>query len=171
MAYVTSRLIAESGQPGEYWLERAVQNLRSQTRDGAFAEVHPESGLLQSEVGDAYDSSRALILDQLLPGHEGEGFFVAVPGRDHLLVLPVSGPALSFLPWLRSVATRTQRNLPYPISGEVFWVRRGAWYHFAIEVQGEKALVNPPPEFLEVLERIAPNLPEEGLEGEGEVPN
>jgi hypothetical protein len=98
---------------------------------------------------------------------------VALPGRDHLLVLAVSAATLPFLPWLRSVAVRTHRNIPYPISSEIFWVCRGTWYPFVIELQGDKAMVNPPDEFIDVLRRIAPDLPEEplGEPGEGEMPN
>src|SRR5882724_3373735 len=167
MSYVTTKMIAESGEDGEFWLKRAVQNLRDKTPAGSIAEIHPESGLMQCEVNDAYDSSRALILDDMLPGHEQDGFFVALPGRDHLLVLVVSGASLTFLPWLRSVAVRTHRDMPYPISSEVFWVCGGQWHTFTIELQGDKAMVNPPEEFLEVLRRIAPELPEEPLEESG----
>ncbi len=117
---------------------------------------------MHCEIGDAYDSSRALILDELLPAAKDDGCFVAVPGRDHLLVLPVCARSLAFLPWVRSIAIRTYKTLPYPISAEIFWVRAGRWLPFPIEVQGDKALVNPPEEFVEVLKRIAPNLPEEG---------
>jgi hypothetical protein len=110
MSYVTSAMIAESGKDGAYWYERALENLRKSTPAGCLVEVHAESGLLQCEVGDAYDSSRALILDDLLPAHADDGYFVAVPGRDHLLVLGVAAPTLAFLPWLRSVAIRTHRK-------------------------------------------------------------
>jgi hypothetical protein len=174
MSYVTEQMIADSGQEGEYWLHRALENLRNQTPADCLTEVHSESGLLQSEVGDAYDSSRALLLEHLLPDRADDGCFVAVPGRDHLLVLPVRAQSLSFLPWLRSIAMRTHRNLPYPISAEIFWVRKDAWHHFAIELEGERAMVNPPQEFLEVLQRIAPDLPTEGPDedthGEPEAP-
>ncbi len=103
-----------------------------------------------------------------MPGHAQDGFFVALPGRDHLLVLAVSKESLTFLPWLRSVAVRTHRDMPYPISSEVFWVCGGQWHTFTIELQGDKAMVNPPEEFLEVLRRIAPDLPEEPLEEPGD---
>lgn len=162
MSYVTARMIADSGHDGEYWLARALRNLRTATPAGALTEAHAESGLLHCEIGDAYDSSRALILDDLLPDSAADGFFVAVPGRDHLLVMPVCARSLAFLPWLRSIAIRTHKTLPYPISAEVFWVRAGRWLLFPIEVQGDKALVNPPDEFVDVLRRIAPDLPDEG---------
>ena len=168
MSYVTTQMIADSGHDGEYWLRRALENLRSSTPAGALTEAHAESGLLHCEVGDAYDSSRALILDDLLPDSAANGFFVAVPGRDHLLVMPVRAESLSFLPWLRSIAMKTYKTLPYPISAELYWVRGGQWLHFPVEVQGDKALVNPPDEFIEVLRQIAPDLPEEGPPGVGD---
>jgi hypothetical protein len=161
MSYVTSKLISDSGEASDAWLQRALDNLHGQTPANCLTEVHEDSGLLQSSVGDAYDSSRALVLDRLRPDERYDGWFVALPGRDHLLVLPVSARSLTFLPWLRSIATRTHRNVPYPISPEVFWVCGGRWHHFPVELEGDKAMVKPPPEFIEVIERLAPNLPEE----------
>ena len=81
MSYVTEKMIAGSGQEGSYWLERALANLRGKCEPGCVTQVHEETGLLQAQVGDAYDSSRALLLDHLVPGHEQDGFFVIVPGR------------------------------------------------------------------------------------------
>jgi hypothetical protein len=161
MSYVTETMLAESGQPADHWLALALTNLRARTPADCFTEVHAESGLLQAEVGDAYDTSRALILDELLPGHEADGFFVAVPGRDHLLVLPIDRTALRFLPWLRAVAARTFRTLPYPISPEVFWVRGGDWLLFPLELQGEQVRMQPPAEFREVFERLSDHEPPE----------
>src|SRR5262245_56457433 len=125
MSYVTEQQIAESNQAAAAWLDRAVANLRGKTPDHCVKRVHEEPGLQHCEVGDAYDSSRAMLLDWLMPGHAEDGFFVAVPGRDHLLVLPVAKDALSHVAWLRAVATKTHQTVPYPISGEVFWVREG----------------------------------------------
>jgi hypothetical protein len=173
MSYVTSKLISDSGKPSDEWLQRAVENLHRQTPADCLTEVHEESGLLQCGIGDAYDSSRVLLLDRLRPDEGRDGWFVALPGRDHLLVLPVSARSLAFLPWLRSIATRTHRNVPYPISAEVFWVCGGSWHHVSIELHGDKAVVTPPPELIQVIERIAPELPEAGPEDEGDadVPN
>jgi hypothetical protein len=162
MSYVSAQKVAESGHAGTYWLDTALRNLQQSTPATCLVEVQDESGLLQSEVGDAYDSSRALILDHLLPGHDAHGFFVALPGRDHLLILPVSAKTIAFLPWLRTVAAKTFRSLPYAISPELFWVRQGDWHHFPIDVKGEQVLVNPPQAFLDVLDEIAP--PEESDE-------
>src|SRR5262249_24419755 len=67
MFYVTEEMIQESGRPGEEWLQMALANLQKQTPEACFNVVHEESGLRQSSLGDAYDSSRALLLDVLLP--------------------------------------------------------------------------------------------------------
>jgi hypothetical protein len=154
MSYVTEKMIDDSGQSGAYWLERAVENLRGKSEASSMQAVHPESGLVQGQFGDAYDSPRALLLDDLIPGHEENGFFVVVPGRDHLLVLPLTSATLPLAPWLRAIAAKTYSEMPDPISPELFWVRRGDWHHIAIEIEGEDLVVKPPPEFAEVMARL-----------------
>lgn len=156
MSYVTEKMVADSGEDGAHWLEQALANLHSKSEMGCIGTVHEETGLMQSQVGDAYDSSRALLLDVLLPGHDEDGFFVIVPGRDHLLVLPVNAATIMMAPWLRAIAGKTHREMPYPISPELFWVRAGVWRHFAIETDGEHVLVKPPAPFAEVMTRLRP---------------
>ncbi|GEM_PF-1030482 len=171
MSYVTEQQIAESAEDAATWLERAVTNLRGKTPTDCVAQVHEESGLRHCEVGDAYDSSRAMLLDWLMPGHAENGFFVAVPGRDQLLVLPVVKDALGHVAWLRAVAAKTHQTVPYPISGEIFWVREGAWYPFGISLHKDQVMVTPPPEFAEVLQRLAPDFSIELADDESESPD
>jgi hypothetical protein len=64
-------------------------------------------------------------------------------------------------PWLRAIAAKTYRDMPYPISPELFWVRRGQWHRFVIETEGEDILVKPPPEFADVVERLSPEIRDE----------
>jgi hypothetical protein len=161
MSYVNQGQLAASGEDAATWLERALDNLRQRTPPGALHVVHEESGLLQCQLGDAYDSSRALILDTLLPAQRENGCFVAVPGRDQLLVLPVDKRALEFVAWLRMIAAKTHQTVPYPISPDVFWVQGGAWRPFGIELASEKIVVTPPPEFEAVLRRLAVVIHEE----------
>jgi len=158
MSYVTEKMIASSGQTGAYWYERALANLQGKTEASCFAPVHDESGLLQAQVADAYDSSRALLLDALVPGHDENGFYVIVPSRDHCFVLPVTAETLTLAPWLRTIATKMCKEMPYPISPELFWVRGGFWHHFAIERAGEEVLVKPPAAFVEVMARLRPEM-------------
>src|SRR6266566_3496770 len=90
MFYVTEKLVEDSGKPGEEWLERALANLRARTPADCFEGIHEESDMRLCNVGDAYDSSRALLLSTLLPDAQTLGCFVTLPSRDELIVLPIS---------------------------------------------------------------------------------
>ena len=115
-----------------------------------------DTGLMTCTIGDAYDSSRALLLDTLVPTGAADGFFVGLPSRDQLLVLPVTGPSLNFIHILKVLVDKSFKNLPYPISNQVFWVRAGVWRPFPIEIKGNRVTIAPPDEFNEVLERLGP---------------
>jgi hypothetical protein len=157
MCYVTEHLVDESGRPGSRWLEVALGNLADRTPPEPFEIVDEEMGLHICGVGDAYDSSRALLLDRLLPEARADGFFVALPGRDSLFVLPVNRTAIGQVQVLKALADKNYQTAPYPISNDVYWVREGVWRLFPIKVLGEQINVEPPEEFLEVLRRLAPD--------------
>jgi hypothetical protein len=159
MFYVTEKLVSESGRPGSAWLEQALANLRARTPEDCFEVVFEESGMLSCNVSDAYDSSRALLLHMLMPDTPADGCFVALPGRDHLLVQPVTLDGLTNVHLLKVLADKNYRSTPYPISDQVFWVRDGVWRVFPIEIQGEKVTVQPPEEFVEILRRLVPDEP------------
>jgi hypothetical protein len=161
MAYVTEDLVAGSGRPGSEWRDQARANLRGRTPADALKVMHEESGLLVAGVGDSYDSSRALLLDELLPATCPDGCFVALPGRDELLVLPVTARGLEYVHVIKVLAEKSYQTVPYAISEQVFWVRQGTWRTFPITVRNNAAAVQPPPEFGEILERLTP--------GEGEA--
>lgn len=154
MIYATDPMIEASGKSGAEWLKLALDNLRSRSDPSGFEVIHDDSGLLICNVADAYDSSRALLLDALLPVSLADGYFVAVPCRDQLLVLPVTSTALGFIHLLKMECERAFRSEPYPISAEVFWVRGDRWHPFRVAVEGERVLLGPPQEFAEVLERL-----------------
>jgi hypothetical protein len=155
MTYVSEEMIAGSGQRGEAWLERAFANLRERTPADWCQVVDEESGIRLPTVGDAYDSSRALILDRLLPETADAGCFVAPIGRDRTFLLPVTLPALQFVHLLRVLAAKDYPNTPYPISDEVAWVHQGAWHRFPIDLSEQGTTVTPPPALVEVLNRLA----------------
>lgn len=156
MCYVTESLIQSSNQSGLDWLEQARMNLLARTPDDCFQQIHPDSGIRICRVGDAYDSSRALLLGELLPETRADGYLTVLPGRDELLVLPVTADALPHLHLMKVLADKNFRNVPYPISDQVFWIRDGVWRRFPIRVQAKEVLVDPPPEFVEILNRLCP---------------
>jgi len=157
MFYVTAKMVAESNLPGNAWLERAVANLQAKTPADCFKVLHPESGLRRCGVGDAYDSSRVLLLDSLLPEARADGCFAALAGRDELLVLPVTAAGLAHVPLLKALAEKNFKTAPYPISDQVYWIQGGVWRPFAIDIRGERVAVQPPAEFLEILKRLIPD--------------
>ncbi len=163
MAYVTEELVADSGRRGEEWLERALANLRDKAPADCLEPIDELSGLRMGNVGDSYDSSRSLILDTLLPESTVDGCFVALPGRDQLFVLPVTGQSIGEVHLLKLLTTKSYQSAPYAISDEVFWVRKGIWHLFSIKVQGKQVTIEPPPEFLEVLDRLNPDADHEAL--------
>lgn len=164
MSYVTEHLVTESGLPGTDWLARGLDNLYARTPPDCFQPIHEESGMLLAGAADAYDSSRALLLDRLLPEARAEGYLVVIPGRDELLVLPITARALAHMHLMKVLADKNFKTVPYPISNEVYWIREGVWRPFPIHVRNAEVAVQPPPEFVEILERLAP--PEQKPEAE-----
>jgi hypothetical protein len=171
MFYVTAALVEESEKPGEDWLDLAVQNLLKKTPPESFQVVHEESGLKQSCVGDAYDSSRVLLVSALVPEGAQYGVMVAMPGRDELLVMPVNKMSLQFLPLLKMAAEKNFKNAPYPISDEVFWIREGKWHLFPIKLRNHEANVRPPDEFIPVIKELVPESADEEEVDETEDPD
>jgi hypothetical protein len=156
LSYVTEDLIADSGRAGSDWLERALANLRERTPADAFQVIHEPSGLLLCGVGDAYDSARALLLDDLLPDSTEFGCVVGLPCRDELLVMPVSAQAIPHVHLVRVLAQKSFASDPYPISDQVFWVQRSTWHRFPMEVGEKEVCLRPPRAFLPILEQLRP---------------
>jgi hypothetical protein len=154
MCYVTEELLNTSSQPCEHWVERALANLRERTPADCFQIVDDESGLQICGVADAYDSSRGLILDMLLPDSRDLGCLVALPGRDELLVMPVTSKALPQMHMLKMLAEKNHKTAPYPISEQVYWVHKGKWRLISITIDGDAVKVEPPPEFIIVLNAL-----------------
>lgn len=162
MSYVTQEMVEKSGRSGDEWLAQALDNLHERTPADCFSTIHEESGMLLCSVADAYDSSRALLLDALLPESHGFGCFVAIPSRDELLVLPVSRSSLAYVHLMKLLADRNFKTAPYAISNELYWVRQGDWCLFPAEMRGSELVVTPPAPFAEMLNLLPPE------EGEAE---
>lgn len=156
MVYVTRDQVEKSGKPGDDWLAAALDNLMERTPDDCLELIDEESGILLGNVGDAYDAARALLLDQLLPDHKADGYFVGLPSRDQLLVLPVVKEAVVFLYLLKGIVEKEHKSSPYPISNEIHWVRDGAWHVFPVEVDvaGKRLSLTPPDDLVPILDRF-----------------
>jgi hypothetical protein len=160
MVYVTDQMVEESGQPGDVWVEPALANLKEKTPAECLEAIDADSGLRLCSIGDAYDASRALLLDTMLPEFVERGYFVSLPSRDELLVLPVTKEAILNVGWLKALADRNYKSAPYSISDEVYWVRAGEWLRFPIELRDKQLSITPPPEFLGILNELMGDLGE-----------
>jgi hypothetical protein len=168
MCYVTEQLVRDSGRPAQEWLDKAVENLHARTPADCLQLLDPESGIRMCTVGDAYDSSRVLLLDRLLPESRANGCFIALPSRDQLLILPVTRESLASVHLMKLLADKNYHTAPYAISDNVFWVRNGTWLSFSIQIRGREATLSPPAEFAEVLEKLMPSDGSGGAEGDPE---
>jgi hypothetical protein len=156
MSYVTAEMVEKSGRPGEEWLRDALANLRARTPEDCIEPIHEESGLSVCTVGDAYDASRALLVEDLLGDQAPLGCFVALPGRDELLILPVNKTALAHVHLLRVLADKNFKSAPYPISDQVFWVQQGRWHVFPIDIRGNDVTIRPPEAFVPIFDQLSP---------------
>lgn len=156
MVYVTEEQLEKSGKPGAEWLADALDNLLERTPDDCLEVIDEESGILLSNVGDAYDASRALLIEELLPEGKEDGYFVGVPSRDQLFVLPVVKEAVAYLYLLKGIVEKEFKSSPYPISGELHWVRDGAWHLFPVEVDlaNKRLSLTPPDDLVPILDRF-----------------
>lgn len=156
MSYVTEEMVAASGRAGEEWLRQALENLLGRTPADCLQPIDEDTGLLLCNTGDAYDSSRALLLNTLLPQTTEFGCLVALPSRDELLILPVTAQALPFVHLMKMLAEKSFRTAPYPICDQVFWVQQETWRAFGVELRDKTVVLQPPVEFAVVLERLVP---------------
>jgi hypothetical protein len=154
MAYVTEGMLKKSRSAGDELLDFALANLRQATSDDFFEQVSVELDIYVGHTGDGYDAARALFFEDLLP-ESPAGFLVAIPSRDELAVWPVSYDALSKIHVIKMFAEDNYQNHAYPISDDVFWVWRGTWYHFGIQMDDQNVTVSPPDEFIEALKELA----------------
>jgi len=148
MSYVTEEMMNTSNQPADHWYEHALANLRQRTSPENLEVVHSESGISLCSTGDAYDATRSLLVEMLMPQMPDAGCLVAIPSRDELLVLPLTAEALPHVHLMKLLAEKNYRSAPYSVSDEVYWVRQGHWQAFPMTIRGEEITVRPPDEFL-----------------------
>jgi hypothetical protein len=153
MVYVTGPMLARSRKKGEDLLDVALENLRTATPADYFERASDALDIYIGHAGDGYDAARALLIEELMPDSPA-GFWVAIPSREELAVWPVSFPALGRVHVLKMFADENFREHAYPVSDEVFWVWRGTWYRFGIELNGEELVIDAPDPFGEALQEL-----------------
>lgn len=153
MAYVTDDMLKKSRKKGEDLLDIALENLRSATPADYFERASDELDIYLGSLGDAYDATRALLVEELMPDSPA-GFWVAIPSREELVVWPVTFAALERVHVLKLFAEENHREHAYPITDEVFWVWNGTWYHFGITLKDNDLVIDAPDPFGEALQEL-----------------
>lgn len=161
MCYVTQPLLDESGQDGDHWLQVAMSNLHQRTPPDCIQVVHEASGMCICNVGDAYDSSRALLAEEMLEEAITHGCLAVLPGRDELLLLPVTSRSLPHIHVMKLLAMKNFRQAPFPISEEVYWIHQGQWREFPIRIRSREVIVQPPPEFVPIMNELSEDCEDE----------
>jgi hypothetical protein len=153
MAYVTDEMLKKSHKQGEDLLDTALENLRNATPGDFFERASDELDIYIGSLGDAYDATRALLVEELMP-EVPAGYWVAIPSRDELAVWPVTFAALARVHVLKMFAEENYREHAYPISDEVFWVWQGTWYRFGITLKENDLVIDAPEPFGEALQEL-----------------
>ncbi|MBI5835456.1 MAG: hypothetical protein HZB16_24400 [Armatimonadetes bacterium] len=114
------------GQPAPALVAAALGNLRARTGEDAVQMLRgDEAGLSYGlACDDGLDSSRLLILPDLLPQFAEQGLVAAIPARDFLVAAPFCRPGLAALRGLAQVAHDGARTMPQPVSGDLYWISR-----------------------------------------------
>jgi hypothetical protein len=134
--------------------QAAMDNLRRLARPEDFSPVADLGSMRLCASADTYAAVRGLLAEELLAPDSANGLLVAMPSRDVLFVEILDAGSASNLAYLALLARKSSADLPYPISGEVFWVRAGRWTQVPIEIADGQMNIDAPPELAEVLSRL-----------------
>jgi hypothetical protein len=146
-------MLKKSRKKGEDLLDAALENLRKATPGDYFERASDELDIYVGSLGDAYDATRALLVEEMMP-ESPAGYWVALPSREELAVWPVSFEALARVHVLKMFAEENYREHAYPITDEVFWVWHGAWYRFGISLKDNDLVIDAPDPFGEALQEL-----------------
>ena len=153
MAFVTDEMLRKSRKKGEDLLDTALENLRAATPGDYFERASDELDIYLGHLGDAYDATRALLVEELMPDAPA-GYWIAIPSREELAVWPVSFTVLGRIHVLKMFADENYREHAYPVSDEIFWVWRGTWYRFGITLKENDLVIDAPEPFGEALQEL-----------------
>ena len=165
MQYVNTEMVDETGRTAAEWLDLALDNLQQRTPSDWYEVIDEETDIRVAQVGDSYDASRSLLLDELLPETIEQGCFVLPLGRDRLFFMPVQIDSLPHVHLLKLLADKNYDRTPYAITNEIYWVCQRKWTRFPIEIDGDSVRVYPPIEMARALgwiEDVSEDVSEDG---------
>ncbi len=134
----------------------ALTNLRQQSSSDRFYSSKSLPGLRMYLGGDGHAAARALLLKELLQPWPVGGVLAMMPSADQLLVMPMDTlSAVSQMPFLAHSGRTAWSVAHQPVSDQLFWFDGEGWAHVPVEAREDSMEVNPPPEFLLALRRLA----------------
>lgn len=137
----------------------AMANLAKIAGPGDFKLLGEQVGQLRMcATTDSYATSRVLLAERFLDADPALGVLAALPSRDLLFAEPLARETLHDMVYLSLLARKSVVEQPYPLSGEVFWVRGGRWTHIPIRVEDGQMNVDSPEEFAEVIKQLLESL-------------
>ncbi|MCC7493313.1 MAG: hypothetical protein IT204_13245 [Fimbriimonadaceae bacterium] len=153
LQYITRPQLEAWGNGGELLLQTALDNLRRQTELTTVQQMEPQHWALDGD--DGFDSSRLLILDDLVPDLAECGALVAVPARDVLSFAPWNKAGLTRLRALLALAERCHRDWPYPIDSGLFYVGPQQTLHIGVSRDDDGTpRLRLPQELIDIQERL-----------------
>lgn len=157
VTFATPQMVAgwsAGGGGAEHAEAIALSNLRRMASPDDFKAIGDVGQIRMCATSDSYASSRALVAEELLGADPARGVLVALPSRDLLFVEPLTRESMQDIAYLALLARKSVAELPYPLSGEVFWVRDGQWQHIPIRIAGGQMDVDSPEDFAQVLAEL-----------------
>lgn len=152
VTFATPEMVAGWGV--EHAEAHAMGNLRKLVKKDDFRPLSEVGQLRMCATSDSYAASRALMVEELLADEGGDGVLLAMPSRDLLFAEPLAADSVQDLVYLALLARKSVSELPYPLSGEVFWVRGSNWQHVPIRIEDGQMNVEASEEFGEVIKRL-----------------
>ena len=137
-------------------LELAMNNLRRVSAAGDLRPVDALPGLLVLRVSDGQAASRLAVLPELIDPMPFGGVVAAVPEPGQLLCVPMdSVRAIDALQALASAVGHAEATRDRLLSDQLFWFDGHRWRPILVEHGDEDITVLPPPDFLEMMGRVA----------------
>ncbi len=128
--YLLRSHLADWQLDGEEPITRAIGNLRAVTGPEVLQTLSEEHYVL--DCGDGLDSSRLLILDELLPQVAECGALCCVPAREVLSFAPFCAEGIQHLRALVNLAERGYERWPHPLQPSLFYVAPHAALHVPV---------------------------------------
>lgn len=131
LRYLLKSQLEAWGVEGNAAIAAALDNLRRDTPAEAVGKMADDHYAL--DTADGLDSSRLLILDELLPEGEQTGLLVTVPARDVLSFAPFNSKGYKHIRQLVNLAYKCFRTWPHPICDSLFYIAPRTALHIAVD--------------------------------------